>query len=89
MRGLTVTVITFNEENNIRNCLESVKWADEIVILDSYSTDNTVKISREYTENIFFSEWFGFGKQKNLCIEKSNFDWILNLTCCCLEPQVE
>ena len=79
MKGLTVIVITYNEEENIRACLESVKWADEIVILDSYSNDNTVKICKEYTEKIFFNEWLGFGKQKNLCIEKANFDWILNL----------
>lgn len=79
MKGLTVIIITYNEEENIRDCLESVRWADEVVIFDSYSNDNTVKICREYTEKIFFNEWLGFGKQKNLCIEKASFDWILNL----------
>ncbi|HUU50460.1 MAG TPA: glycosyltransferase family 2 protein [Nitrospinota bacterium] len=79
MKGLTVTVITYNEEENIRASLESVKWADEIVIIDSYSNDNTVKICKEYTEKIFFNEWLGFGLQKNLCIDKASCDWILNL----------
>ncbi len=50
---LSVTVITLNEEKNIRDCLESIKWADEIIVVDSGSTDKTVEICREYTDRIF------------------------------------
>ena len=50
---ISVSINTFNEEKNIKNCLESVKWADEIVIVDMYSTDKTVEIAGEYTDKIF------------------------------------
>jgi glycosyltransferase involved in cell wall biosynthesis len=79
MERLSVTIITCNEEKNIRDCLESVKWADEIIVIDSNSKDKTVEICREYTEKVFVEEWHGFGLQKNLCIEKADCKWILNL----------
>lgn len=76
---LSVAVITFNEENHIRRTLESVKWADEIVIVDSGSTDRTVEISREYTDKIIQHDWLGFAAQKNLAIDKTTGDWVLSL----------
>ena len=77
---ISVIIITLNEEENIRGCLESVKWADDIVILDSESTDKTVEICREYTDRVYIEKaWHGFGKQKNLCIEKAKGPWILNI----------
>lgn len=80
MEGLSVTIITLNEEENIRDCLESVKWADEIVVLDSYSSDKTTDICKEYTDKVHSErEWHGFGRQKNLCIEKAKGPWILNI----------
>ncbi len=54
---LSVLIITKDEENNIRACLESVKWADEIVIVDSYSQDATLTICKEYTEKIILQAW--------------------------------
>ncbi|MBI5748121.1 MAG: glycosyltransferase, partial [Nitrospinae bacterium] len=60
MEKLSVTIITFNEEKNIRDCLESVKWADEIVVIDSFSTDKTLEICREYTDNVYQNKWPGF-----------------------------
>ena len=50
---VSVTVITHNEEDNIRDCLESVKWADEIIVVDSGSTDRTIDICGEYTDKFF------------------------------------
>ena len=50
---ISVCIITFNEEKNIRRCLESVKWADEIIVVDSFSTDSTEAICREYTDRFF------------------------------------
>ena len=51
--GLSVVIITKNEQANIKDCLESVKWADEIVIVDDNSSDNTIEIAQRYTDRIF------------------------------------
>ncbi len=75
---LSVGIITFNEERIIAKTLESVKdVADEIVIVDSYSTDKTAEIAKKYGAKVFFEEWKGFGPQKNSVIEKCNGEWIL------------
>ena len=76
---LSVAIITYNEESNIRRTLESVKWVDEIVIVDSGSTDKTVQICREYTDKVFHQDWLGFASQKNHAIDKTSGDWILSL----------
>ena len=79
MPKLSVAIITYNEESNIRRTLESVTWADEIVVVDSGSTDRTVEICRSYTEKVFHQDWLGFAKQKNLAIDKTSGDWVLSL----------
>ncbi len=76
---ISVIIIAYNEEKNIQRCLESVKWADEIVVVDGFSDDRTEEICREYTERVFQAKWNGFGKQKNLCAEKSSYKWVLNI----------
>jgi len=76
---LSVIIITYNEEKNIKRCLESVKWANEIIVIDSGSTDNTVKICREYTDKITVTDWPGYGKQKNRALEKASNPWVLSL----------
>lgn len=76
---LSVAIITLNEEANIRRTLESVKWADEIVVLDSGSTDQTVAVCREYTDKVFHQDWLGFSRQKNAAIDKASGTWILSL----------
>lgn len=77
MDRLSVAVITHNEEEDIRDCLESVKWADEIVVIDSSSTDKTVEICRRYTDKVFEKEWSGFSNQKNYAIDASTNPWVL------------
>jgi glycosyltransferase involved in cell wall biosynthesis len=77
--SLSVAIITKNEEANIRRTLESVKWADEIVVVDSGSTDRTCEIAREYGAKVFVEDWKGFARQKNSAIEKCTSDWILSL----------
>lgn len=79
MEKLSVTIITLNEEDNIREALESVKWADEIIVVDSGSTDNTVEICKEYTDKVIYSPWPGYMAQKNLAIDKSSHTWILSI----------
>jgi glycosyltransferase involved in cell wall biosynthesis len=77
--GISVVIITKNEEQNISRCLESVTWADEIVIVDSCSTDRTVDICRNYTVRIFEQEMVDFSKQKNFAIEKASQEWIFSI----------
>ena len=74
---LSVVIITKNEESRIKACLESVKWADEIIVVDSGSEDNTLKIAREYTEKIFEVNLQDFSSLRNLATEKASGDWIL------------
>jgi len=77
---LSVTIICKNEESRIRRCLESVNWVDEIVVVDSGSTDKTLEIVAEYTDKIFSNvDWPGFGLQKKLAVEKASNNWILAL----------
>ena len=76
---LSVIIITKNEAEQIRECLESVRWADEMVILDSGSTDGTMDICREFTDNVFETDWPGFGPQKNRALEKATGDWVLSI----------
>jgi len=77
---ISVAIICKNEESRIRQCLESVRWADEIVVVDSGSTDKTLDVVAEYTDNIFVnSVWPGFGLQKKLAVDKTSNDWVLAL----------
>lgn len=71
--------MTFNEEANVRRCLESLTFCDEIVVLDSYSTDKTLEICREYTENVFQETWKGYIAQRNRLRELASHDWVLFL----------
>jgi glycosyltransferase involved in cell wall biosynthesis len=76
---LSVAIITFNEEANIGRTLESVKWADEIVVIDSGSTDGTIAVCRRYTDKVIHQDWLGFARQKNVAIERTTGDWVLSL----------
>jgi len=76
---LSVTIITRNEAHDIQACLESVRWADEIVVLDSGSSDGTQAICRRYTDNVIETDWPGFGPQKNRALDYATGDWILSL----------
>jgi glycosyltransferase involved in cell wall biosynthesis len=77
---LSVCIITHNEEANIARTLESVKGiADEMIVVDSGSTDKTVELARARGAKIFVEEWRGFSKQKNAAIAKASGDWILSL----------
>jgi glycosyltransferase involved in cell wall biosynthesis len=79
MSKLSVTLITYNEEKKIANALESVKWADEIIVIDSFSTDHTVEICYRYTDKVYQIPWQGYVVQKNLALDKASHEWVLNL----------
>ena len=74
---ISACITAFNEEDNIRRCLESVRWCDEIIVVDSFSTDRTVAISREYTDRVYQHEWRGYIGQKNLIRGMAQHPWIL------------
>lgn len=76
---LSVIIIAKNEELNIRRCLESIKWVDEIIVLDSGSVDKTVDIAKEYTAKVYRTDWQGYGIQKQRALAHATGDWVLNL----------
>jgi glycosyltransferase involved in cell wall biosynthesis len=76
---VSVTVITRNEAANIAAALESVRWADEIIVVDSESTDDTVAIARGFTERVIVRPWPGYAAQKNFAAAEASHDWILSL----------
>jgi len=77
---LSVTIITKNEEDRIEACLKSVAGiADEIIVLDSGSTDKTVDIIKKYTDKVFITDWPGFGPQKQRALKKATGDWVLSI----------
>ncbi len=78
-RKLSVVIITLNEEANLPRCLESVKWADEIVLVDSGSADNTLEIARGYGAVIHSLEWRGFGPAKREGVAKASGEWVLSI----------
>ena len=79
MPPVSVVIITQNEADNIRNALESVQWADDIIIVDSGSTDDTIQIAKQFTDRIVSHKWAGYGAQKNYGASLATHDWILSL----------
>lgn len=77
MPKLSVITLALNEEHNIADCLESVKWADEILVIDSGSTDRTVDLAKRYTNNVLTVEWKGYGATKNYALQRATGEWIL------------
>jgi glycosyltransferase involved in cell wall biosynthesis len=77
--GVTATLITLNESANLEAALESVRWADEIIVVDAESTDDTVAIARRYTDRVFVRPWPGYIAQKNFAASQASHDWIFSL----------
>lgn len=80
-RPVSAVVICFNERERIAGCLESLAWADEIVVVDSGSTDGTREIARGYTSRVFEIAWLGFGPQKQAAVDRAAHDMIFSLDC--------
>lgn len=76
---ITATIITFNEESNIRAACESVAWVDEIVVVDSESTDSTRELAAATGARVIVNRWPGFADQKQFAVEQASREWILSL----------
>lgn len=79
MSSLSVIIITKNEAHNIEACLQSVAWADEIVVIDSGSQDDTVEICKKYTDKVFVRDWPGYGVQKQRALDMATKEWVLSI----------
>jgi glycosyltransferase involved in cell wall biosynthesis len=79
MQPISATVITFNEEDNIERALKSLSWANEIVVVDSGSSDRTLEICRQYTDKVIHRGWTGYVDQKNFAVKNACNDWIFSL----------
>jgi glycosyltransferase involved in cell wall biosynthesis len=79
MPRLSVVIVTLNEEERIRACLDSVAWADEIVVVDSESQDKTVQMAREVTDHVLVRPWPGYAAQKSFAVAQARGEWILSL----------
>lgn len=80
-RRISAVVIARDEGRNIAACLESLRWADEIVVVDSGSSDGTREIARRYTDKVFDVPWKGFGPQKQAAVDLASHDVVLNVDC--------
>ena len=79
METLSVCVVTKNEAHNIVACLKTVSWANEIIVIDSESTDNTVELCKQFTDKVFIAPWPGCGPQKKKIFDLATSDWVLML----------
>jgi len=76
---ISATIITFNEESNIKAVCESVAWADEVVVVDSNSTDATRDLAESYGARVITNSWPGFGAQKQFAVDQAKHEWIFSL----------
>ncbi len=82
MARISACIISFNEEKKIEGCIESLlPVVDEIIVVDSLSSDRTVELASKYTDKIFHQKFLGHVEQKNLAVSKAQYDWVLSLDC--------
>ena len=81
--SISVTIITYNEEHNLSRAIQSVQWADEIVVVDSGSTDRTRQVAESFSEKLrvrfIHNSWQGYGQQKNFAQKQARNNWVLNI----------
>jgi glycosyltransferase involved in cell wall biosynthesis len=79
MSKLSAVVVTLNEEANIVDCLKSVAFADEIVLVDSHSSDSTLELAKRFTDKVYQASFEGYGKLKNYAVSRATGDWVLSI----------
>ena len=84
-----MTVITKNEAANIERALTSVAWADEVIVVDAESTDDTTRLAKRFTDRVFVRAWTGFVDQKNYAASLATNDWVLSMDADeCVTPEL-
>ena len=73
---VSAVLVCFDEEENVERCLQSLAWADEIIVVDSFSQDRTVELSRKYTNKIFQREWSGMVQQRAYAVSLAQNEWV-------------
>ena len=76
---LCAVILTKNEEDNIAACIESVRWADEVVVFDSFSEDRTCEIARQMGARVIQHPFRGYGSQRNAALQAVDAEWVLSL----------
>ncbi len=76
---ISCVIITYNEEENLAECLKSVSWCDEIIVVDSGSTDKTVEIAEKFGAKVFKKNFTGYGEQKQYAVSLASNDWIFSI----------
>ena len=76
---ISAIVVCYNEEDNIEQCLKSLSWAEEIIVVDSFSTDRTVELCKKYTKRLYQREWPGFIQQKSYAVSLAQYEWVFSL----------
>lgn len=79
MEKISAVIITRNEEYNIIDCIQTLDFVDEILVIDAGSGDKTVSLAKKYTKKVFFHNWNGYAAQKNYGISRAKNDWILSI----------
>lgn len=79
MDNISAVIIAKNEKANICECLKSIGWVNEIILVDAESTDKTVELAKNFTSKVFIHKWEGFAKQKEFALSQASIEWILNL----------
>ena len=77
--AVSVTIITLNEEKNLPRAIASAQWADEVLVIDSGSSDRSVEVAKEMGARVLYNAWKGYGQQKNFAQDKALYDWVLNI----------
>ena len=76
-QGLSVIIITRNEERNRVECLQSISWADDIIVVDAQSSDRTIELAKQFTQKVFVAEWQGYAKAKQYALQHTRHEWVL------------
>ncbi|HMT09574.1 MAG TPA: glycosyltransferase family 2 protein, partial [Pyrinomonadaceae bacterium] len=77
--GISAVIITFNEAEKIGDCIRSVSWADEVVVVDSHSSDDTRQIAESLGARVIERDWPGFGEQKQFATDSALNDWVFSI----------
>ena len=79
MNKISVILITKDEEKNISDCLRSIEWADEIIVVDAESTDHTVELAKKFTDKVYVNKWEGYVPQKKYALSLASNEWVLSV----------